>query len=232
LTVCHLDVGTCLVGIALVHYPLLGSFADPPKTGRLDRACLDERSLERLARHAVELAVEVGRPLEVALREAPAQSGQKRIARVEPLVLGTERLDVPRRGLRTSCGMKGPELAEVPVRRGGRQPLVCELEDDERRSGGEERRDLRHGALEVVDVMERAAGHDGVERVRLVEPLDRDAAEDRALWRLGVDCRHVVAAARQVEGELAAPATNLEDARRRRGKVCGHEESVLHRGGA
>ena len=60
-------------------------------------------------------------------------------------------------------------------------------------SAAQEADELVERCAEVVDVVEREAGENGVERARIVERLDRGPPEDRPLGRLGIDRDHLVA---------------------------------------
>lgn len=70
--------------------------------------------------------------------------------------------------------------------------------------------ELVERSSQVVDVVEREAGHDAVEPAALVECLDRRPAEDRALRRLRVDGNDVVAALGQRPRQLPLSAADFE----------------------
>ena len=67
----------------------------------------------------------------------------------------------------------------------------------------EERIDLLHRNVEVGNVVEQAARHDGVERRGLVEFLERHLAIKRALGRIGVDRDHGVIGGGDTSGQVA-----------------------------
>jgi 1-deoxy-D-xylulose-5-phosphate reductoisomerase len=144
---------------------------------------------------------------------------------MQALVLGPKRLEVARRCLGTPGGVERGELAEIPVGRRADQPLVRELDDDERRVGAKQGRDLRDGTVQVVNVVERPTCDDSVEAV-LVEVLESRAAKDRAVRRVRIDRSHVEVAAGEVESEAARSASDLKDARRWMRELRGYELGV------
>jgi len=78
-----------------------------------------------------------------------------------------------------------------------------------------------------VDVVEGEARNHGVERPGVVERLDRGAAEDGALGRLGIDRDDLVALAVQCPRQLALAAADLQYPRRRRGQLREYEVGEL-----
>jgi hypothetical protein len=112
-----------------------------------------------------------------------------------------------------------PELApalQVPPRRGLVEQLEGMLVHDELPAGAEQRVDPVERRVELVHVVERPARDDRIERPGVVELGKRRAAKDRPVGGARIDRDDVVTGAVHAPGEVAAPAADLEHARRRR----------------
>lgn len=77
-------------------------------------------------------------------------------------------------------------MAEEPVSRGLIKPIACVLVDHQHATGSEHVADIVQSACQVVRVMQGAAGHNGVEAIRVRELLKRGAAEDLPLRRIEI----------------------------------------------
>ena len=177
----------------------------------------DERFLELGGRDSAEVAVEIRHALEVRLVEprpnALEDVGRRRyrmplVMLAPPLRRRSRRL-VPGREQRSA-------LALVPVGRRLVELLPAELVEHER-SAVEDPGDMREVEVEVLaHVVERAARDDGVEARSVLELLELDPPEDRAVRRARVDRRDLVPGRLERERELTLSTPDLEHSRRRR----------------
>ena len=89
---------------------------------------------------------------------------------------------------------------------------------------------LATAPLEVMDVMERADGDEGVERLGVGEVLERNGLEDVALRRVRVDRGDGEAPVCERSRQVAAAAPDLEDTGRPCWEVLLDEGLHVHRG--
>ena len=173
----------------------------PAVADRGNRARADQRALERLTARAAEPAVQVRHPLEHTLVVALAQRREQRLVRMQ---IGMTRRPLAEIRWPGRVGARRCEhsmLALVPVARVGVEAGPRELVDEEQRR---EARELRDPVVERVDVVEDAAGHDGVEGT--VDVLEADLPERRPVRRVRIDAEHVVARGGERGDEAAVAA--------------------------
>ena len=105
-------------------------------------------------------------------------------------------------------------LSLVPLDRRRVHVVPGELvQDEQRRQRGE----LVQRRAERVDVVEDPPCHDRVEGPGVIQFLDRHAAVERPLRRIGIHGEHVVTGLVQSRSDATLPpAPDLEDTRRRR----------------
>ena len=84
-------------------------------------------------------------------------------------------------------------LLQVPARGLFIQSVACVLVENQAATGSQEGGDLGDRPSEIVNVMERATGHDRVEGLAGLELLERDGAEKITLGGIRVDGNDVVA---------------------------------------
>jgi len=150
----------------------------------------------------------------VAFLEASVELSAEGLVRME---IGVARapLGEVRRSFRFATrGNEQPVLRLVPVH--GRLVHVVprELVEDEQRS---ETGELVERRVERLDVMEDAAGDDGLERTGIIKLLECDPAVEGSLGCIGIDREHLIAGSRERGGGAAlVAAANLEHPHRRR----------------
>lgn len=135
-------------------------------------------------------------------------------------------LDGARHVVEPPGDVEGELLAEVPVGGVRIHALPGELDEDEASARPQSALYALDRGIEIVDVVERAAGDDGVEDGGLVELLQGRLLEDRSLGSTGVDRKHGVSRFGEAERELAGATPDLEHAGRQGRKLSEHEGAV------
>jgi hypothetical protein len=195
------------------------ALADEAKARGLDLPSLDQpKLLERL--DGVELLMEVGTPLEEALREATVQLLAHRAVVVQPGVLLIPPAKKPLRG-RWYVGIL--RVRHVPAGRSLVHPVEGVFVDDEDPRGPQELGDPVEATREVMDVMQRSAGDHSIERPVIVEVLECYPAKDRSRGRLGIDGDDAMTGSRKRPRQLAASASDLQYPTAGRREVAEHE---------
>ena len=156
---------------------------------------------------------EVRHPLEVPLVVAAVELAAERRVAVQIGVLSVPIAE----GVRGATARKDDAaLRLVPLGCAVVEPVPRELVEHEQRRKA---RQLVERSPEVVDVVERSPGESSVEPIVVVEVLERDPPEDRALGRYGINRDDVVTAPVERERELTGATADVEDAGRRVGEL-------------
>ena len=168
----------------------------PPHVAKPERPNLpSDDQLVLLVLVGAEMAREVWPRAEVLLLKAGLEGAAEPLEAVEIVVL------------------RSP-LGRVQVVLLGRllvEQVPAELVQDQHALGREQPAQLVEDGVEIVDMVQREARDDRVERAGLVQLLDRRPPEDRPVRSLRVHRDHVVARHVQRESQLAAAAAHFED---------------------
>ena len=194
---------------------------------RLDGAGVDERLLLLGRDGGRELAVQVGRRGEVDLGEPARERREHRSGGVQVAMLLVPPVDAVLG--RRRCAV-GRALVEVPAGGVVVEAFPSVLVDDDPPAGAQQLRHLGDRAIEVMDVMERADGDEGIERLGVGEVLERNGLEDVALRGVRVDRGDGEAAVCEGSRQVAAAAPDLEDTGRPCWEVLLDEGLQVHHG--
>ena len=127
-------------------------------------------------------------------------------------------------------GHGGVPLVEIPAcRRLVEQSVTIPLFQNEPPTRDEEIPDAIGGSRQVRDVVHRQRGDNGIERTRLGEFLERDAAEQRSLRSDRIHGDDRIPGRRKRIGEITdRSAPNLQDAGGQPGQIAKHVSSQTH----
>ena len=127
-------------------------------------------------------------------------------------------------------GRGGVPLVEIPARRRRiEQSLAVPLFQNEPPTGDEEIDDGRRGSRQVRHVVHRQRGDHSIERPRVGEVLEGDAAETRPLGSQRIHGDDLIPGRRDRRGEITdGSAADLQDAGGQRRKVAKNERGQAH----